>query len=337
MKKVIIGMMAAILFSAVIIVCSLNHKEEIVPEYVLTYAENQSENYPTTLGAYRFAELVKERTEGKVVIQVKHSGELGTQDEVIQQLQFGGIDLARVSISSISDELPRMNVLQLPFLYEDEEQMWNVLESTLGQTFLNSLERIGLVGLSWYEAGIRSFYSSEEPIETLDDLQGKIIRVQDSSMMKDWVEMLGATPVVVPYTDLYTAFEMKEIDVAENNWASYHSEKHYEVAKYYTVDEHTRVPELQLMSRKSWDKIPVVYRHIIMQCAKESAEYERELWVDYTAKAKEEAIAAGCKVTVWSEEELQKCKEMLLPLYEKYCSNYMYIIEEIQEMKDEIH
>ncbi len=337
MRKILMGILTLSLFIMVVSGCSREKEGEVVPEYVLTYAENQSENYPTTLGAYYFAELVEERTEGKVVIRIKHSGELGTQEEVVDQLQFGGIDLARVSISSISDEFPRMNVLQLPFLYENGEQMWNVLDSSLGETFLNSLEQIGLVGLSWYEAGTRSFYSTEEPLETLEDLEGKNIRVQDSSMMKDWVKMLGATPVVVPYTDVYTAFEMGVIDVAENNWTSYCSEKHYEVAKYYTVDEHTRVPELQIMSRKTWDKLPVVYRHIITQCANESAEYERELWEEYSAKAEQEAIAAGCVVTEWSEEEIQKCKEMLIPLYEKYCSNYMYIIEEIQEMKNEIH
>ena len=337
MKKLVISMAMSILCIAVFAACSLEKEKEVVPEYVLTYAENQSENYPTTQGAYYFAELVKEQTEGKVVIRVKHSGELGTQEDVVNQLQFGGIDLTRVSISAISDELPRMNVLQLPFLYETKEQMWNVLESEVGQSFLNSLEQIDLVGLSWYEAGTRGFYAAEEPIESIEDLQGKVVRVQDSAMMKDWIEMLGGTPVVVPYTDIYSAFEVGKIDVAENNWSSYHSEKHYEVAKYYTMEEHTRVPELQLMSRNTWDKLPVVYRNIITQCARKSAEYEKELWDEYSENAKAEAIKNGCVVTSWSKEEVQKCKDMIDPLYEKYCATYMYLIKEIQEKNYEIH
>ena len=311
--------------------CAGKKSDETVPEFILTYADNQSENYPTTLAAYKFAELVEERTEGKVIINIKHSGELGTQDDVIDQLQFGGIDLARVSLSSISDELPRMNVFQLPFLYETEQQMWDVLESSVGQTFLNSLEQIDLVGLSWYEAGTRSFYSVEEPVSCVEDLQGKNIRVQDSEMMRDYVRLLGGNPVSVPYTDVYEAFETKKIDVAENNWSSYCAEKHYEVAKYYTINEHTRVPEIQMMSRKTWDKLPIVYRYAILDCAKQSAKYEKELWDAYAEEAKAEAIAKGCIVTEWSEEEIQKCKEMVMPLYEKYCSVYMYLIENIQK------
>ena len=337
MKKLVIGMGIGILLIAVLIASSRKKETEVVPEFVLTYAENQSDKYPTTMGAYYFAELVKERTEGKVLIQIKYGGEMGTQEDVIQQLQFGGIDFARVSVSSLSDELPRMNVLQLPFLYETEEQMWDVLESDIGTSFMKDLEKIGLVGLSWYEAGARGFYASDAPIESIEDLQGKVIRVQDSSLMKDWVKMLGGIPVVVPYTDVYSAFETKKIDVAENNCASYASEKHYEVAKYYTVDEHTRVPELQIMSERTWDKLPFEYRNIISQCAKESAEYEKVLWDEYSEEARREAIAEGCVVTVWSEEEIQICKDMLKPLYEKYCSDYMYLIGEIQEKEYEIH
>lgn len=327
-KKICVLMFLAIM--SALVGCASGKNEEVVPEFILTYADNQSENYPTTLAAYRFAELVKEKTGGKVLIDIKHSGELGTQDDVVDQLQFGGIDLARVSLSSISDELPRMNVLQLPFLYETEEQMWDVLHSSVGQTFLNSLEQIELVGLSWYEAGTRSFYSAEEPIACVDDLQGKNIRVQDSEMMKDYIRMLGGNPVSVPYTDVYSAFEMGKIDAAENNWSSYSAEKHYEVAKYYTISEHTRVPEVQIMSRKSWDRIPIAYRYAILDCARKSAEYEKELWDAYAEEAKAEAIAEGCTVIEWSEEEVQKCKEKVMPLYEKYCSIYMYLIEDIQ-------
>lgn len=334
MKKVVSSIVIFVLIMT-FFTCYLFIKkdEEIEPEFVLTYAENQSGEYPTTQGAYKFAELVKERTEGKVLIEIKHSGELGTQREVIDQLQFGGIDLARISISAISDELSRMNVLQLPFLYKSEDQMWHVLKSEVGYTALNSLEKINLVGLSWYEAGTRSFYSSEEPIKTLEDLKGKTIRVQESELMKDWIEMLGGIPVEVPYSDVYSAFETGEIDVAENNWTSYVSEKHYEVAKYFTVTEHTRVPEMQIMSRRTWDQLPVRYRYIIMQCAEESAEYEKALWEEQTELAIEKAKEEGCVVLYFSEEEIQKCKDMVEPLYSEYCANFMYLIEDIQKLE----
>ena len=215
--------------------------------------------------------------------------------------------------------------------------MWDVLESEIGEFLLRNLQQIGLIGLSWYEAGARGFYSSEAPIATPEDLQGKIVRIQDSSMMRDWIKMLGGDPIAVPYSDVYSAFETKQIDVAENSYASYRSEKHYEVAKYYTEDEHTRIPEIQIMSARTRNELPFQYRNIIAQCAKESAEYEKELWDDYSEEARREAIAKGCEVVTWSEEDVQKCKDMLMPLYEKYCSDYMYLIKEIQEKEYEIH
>lgn len=331
MKKIIGYICIGVLFVASFIYYMYVRETEVVPEFVLTYAENQASNYPTTQGAYKFAELVEERTEGKVVIRIKHSGELGTEKEVLSQLQFGGIDLARLSLAALSDEVPRVNVLQLPYLYEDGEHMWNVLDSKLGESFLNNMDKAQVVGLSWYEAGTRSFYSAEEPIETIKDLEGKIIRIQDSEMMHDWVELFGGIPLFVPYTDVYEAFETGEIQVAENNWTSYVSEKHYEVAKYYTINEHARVPEVQLMSQKTWNQLPVQYRHIIQQCARESALFERELWIEENEKAKEKAISNGCIICEVSEEELQKSKEMMLPLYEKYCAPYMYLIEDIQK------
>ena len=201
--SVVIFAVAVISFTYLVF---LRREKIVEPEFVLTYAENQSKDYPTTQAAYQFAKLVEERTDGKVIIEVKHSSELGTQKEVVAQMQFGGIDMARISVSSIADDLPGMNVLQLPFLYHSEEQMRNVLESEVGDAALESLKVIGLVGLSWYEAGIRSFYSSKTGINTLSDLQGKRIRVQESELMIDLVEILGGNPVGVPYSDVYEAF-----------------------------------------------------------------------------------------------------------------------------------
>ena len=155
-----------------------------VPEFVLTYAENQPEDYPTTQGAYQFAKLVFERTEGRVEIQVSAGGVLGEEQSTIEQMQFGGIDFARVSLSSLSDFLPKMNVLQLPYLYTDADHMWQVLEGEIGDEFLDSLDGTGLVALSWYDAGARNFYSAKKPIETLEDMEGLRVRVQESELMK---------------------------------------------------------------------------------------------------------------------------------------------------------
>ena len=305
----------------------------VVPEYVLTYAENQSRNYPTTLGAYYFADLVHEKTEGKIEILIYDNSSLGSEPSVIQQLQLGGIDFSRISISSLADIAPQLHVVQMPYLYRDSEHMWKVLDGDVGQQILGAFEGSGMVPLSWYDAGSRSFYSTDKPIHTLEDLQGMRIRVPESSLMEDLISALGGIPVPMAFDKVYSALETGQIDGAENNWPSYESTGHHETAVYYTVDEHTRVPEVQLISRATWDKLPKQYQTVIVECAAKSAEYERLPWKRRTQSSKEYVIKNGCQVIELSAEEKQKFRSASLPVYEKYCSDYMDLIEEIRNIK----
>ena len=222
------------------------------PELILRYAENQPEDYPTTQAALAFADLVAERTEGRVKVVVYSGGELGAEQSVIEQMQYGGIDFARVSLSQLAEYQPALSVLQLPFLYTDAPQMWRVLDGEIGDEFLSGLGAMDLVGLSWFDAGVRSFYTREK-VETLADLAGLTLRVQESDMMSEMILDLGAKPAQVVYSRVYAALHNAEIDGAENNWPSYEAMGHYEVAPYFLKDEHTRVPELQLASEAAMD------------------------------------------------------------------------------------
>lgn len=305
--------------------------QDSVPEFVLTYAENQAEDYPTTLGAYKFAELVKERTGGRIEIQVNAGGVLGDEKTVIEQMQFGGVDFARVSLSPLAEFVPKLNVLQMPYLYTGREHMWRVLEGSIGDDFMDSFDGSHLVALSWYDAGARNFYNARKPIETLEDIKGMNIRVQESELMKDTMEALGAAPVPTAYGEVYSGLQTGRIDGAENNWPSYESTRHYEVAKYYTLDEHTRVPELQLAAQPTWDKLSPEYRSILKECALESAQYERQLWAEREKTSENLVRKAGCVVTELSPAEKVRFQEAVAPLYEKYCSGYMDIIVAIME------
>ena len=300
------------------------------PEYVLTYAENQPEGYPTVLGAQRFAELVQERTGGKVVIQVKYGGEYGSEAEVLEQMAFGGIDFARVSLAELSDEIPKLNVLQLPFLYEDAEHMWRILDGRIGEEFLTVFAEAELVGLSWYDAGARCFYTDAKPIRSPDSLSGLTVRVQESQLVMDMVTLLGGTPVTFPYGDVSYAFEMGMIDAAENNWPAYTILEHYRHAKYFTVDQHSRVPEIQLASRRTWDVLPQEYRDIIAECARESALYQRSLWQEQESEYREKAIDAGAIEVTLSPAARAQFRLLVEPLYERYCGDYMDLVEQIR-------
>lgn len=303
--------------------------EAVVPEFVLTYAENQAEDYPTTQGAYKFAELVNEKTGGRIEIQVNAGGVLGDERTVIEQLQFGGVDFARVSLSPLAEFVPKLNVLQMPYLYTGPEHMWKVLEGEIGDDFLNSFGGSNLVPLSWYDAGARNFYNSLRPVERLEDIKGMRIRVQESELMVDVVEALGASPTPMAFGDVYSNLQTGKVDGAENNWPSYESTRHYEVARYYTIDEHTRVPELQLVSQSTWKKLSPEYQEIIRACAQESAVYERQLWQEREKVSEEKIRQAGCVITELSPEEKARFQEAVSPMYEKYCADYVDIIDKI--------
>ena len=293
MKKrwIMIAGIALVLVAGVIWRYRSQHQKE--PEFVLSYAENQTEDYPTTLGAQKFADLVEERSNGRIQILVLAEGELGAESDVIAQMQYGGVDFARVSLSQLAEYIPQLNVLQMPYLYEDSAHMWRVLDGTIGDDFLDIVSQNELIGLSWYDAGARNFYNSKKPITCLEDMQGMRIRVQESEVMADMIEALGASAIPIPYADVYSALEQGTVDGAENNWPSYETMNHYEVAKYYTIDEHNRVPEMQICSKHTWSKLSEEDQQMILDCAKESALYERKLWKERESESEAKAIEQG--------------------------------------------
>lgn len=302
--------------------CASDTEASSATELVLRYAENQPEDYPTTQAALSFSSLVAERTNGRVKIVVYSGGELGAEQAVIEQVQFGGIDFARISLSQLTGYLPSLSLLQLPYLYEDAAHMWRVLDGEIGSEFMALLEQLDLVGLSWFDAGVRSFYTRKK-VTGLAELQGLVLRVQESDLMSRFIELLGATPVQLAYSRVYASLHSGEIDGAENNWPSYEAMGHYEDAPYFLRDEHARVPELQLASGEVMEKLAELdetYPDLIRECAAESAQLERRLWAEREAQAEQELRGRGIVVTELSEEEKSKFHAAVQPLYEEYAA-----------------
>lgn len=316
---------AAVLALCVFLVCFFrllaSPTIEPAPEYIFSYAENQPSDYPTAQGARRFAQLVEERTDGRIRIKIFPEGELGDEESVIQQLQYGGVDFARISVMSISDRIPMMNVLQLPYLYRDSSHMWKVLDGEIGQKFMDALGDYDLKGLSWYDAGARHFYNWVRPIEKLEDMRGLKIRVAQSQLMEAMVAALGAKPVELDYSNVYAALETGEINGAENNWPSYETMRHYEVAPYITEDAHNRIPEMQIMSAATWNRLSPEDQEIILTCAKESAQYQRELWAKQEEESRAHLSKGDCVITQLSEEEHGRFRRAVMPLYQRFCSD----------------
>ena len=287
---------------------------------ILRYAENQPEDYPTSKAAKAFAELVAQRTGGRVKVLVYSGAELGAEQSVIQQMRFGGVDFSRVSLSQLAEYEPELSVLQLPYLYSDAQQMWRVLDGSIGDEFLAMLDGMDLVGLSWFDAGVRSFYTREK-VTGLDDLQGLTIRVQESDMMSDMITALGAKPAQVVYSKVYAALHNAEIDGAENNWPSYEVMGHYEVAPFFLKDEHTRVPEVQLASPAVMEKLAALdesFPEVIRACARESAQTERELWARREANAEQNMRKRGICVTELDDAEKARFRAAVQPMYDAF-------------------
>lgn len=309
-------------------------KRKKVPEYVFSYADNQTGNYPTVQAARRFADQVNQETDGRIEIRVYPNAELGDEDSTVRQVSYGGIDFCRCSLSNLPDYSEETLVLQLPYLYEDRDHMWRVLDGEIGVQVKESFQGSGMVALSWFDAGVRNFYTTDEAIRCLEDMQGMKIRVQQAELAEDMVEALGAEAVPIVYEAVKDALQTGEIDGAENNWASYEAMQHDEIARYYTVDEHMRVPELMLVSSATWEQLSAEDQATIQRCADAAGLYERELWTARETSAREKCLQEGTVEIVLPEREKKRFRDAVSPLYKKYCGDYAELVEKINEIRD---
>lgn len=322
------------LFALMVLLCGCTQMPETeqTVKLVLRYADNQSADYPTTVAAHFFADLVEEQTEGQIRIRVYCDGELGDELSTLEQLRFGGIDMARLSTGTLTEQNEELTLLTMPYLYEDADHMWRVLDGPIGKRFLDSVSSSGILGLSWYDAGARSFYTST-PINRLEDLEGLRIRVQESESMRQMVTLLGAVAQPLAYDQVYAALFVSKVDGAENNLPSYMSAGHSRLAPYFLQDEHSRLPEMQVMSAAARDKIAAVnedYLDVVVKCARESAKYERILWQERMAQSRVDAARAGVTFTELDADELQKFRNAVRPLYDALPQEKQELVEQIR-------
>lgn len=301
------------------------------PTMVLRLADNQPADYPTTIGDLDFAERVNKATNGRIKIEVYHSGQLGDEKSVIEQIQMGALDFARVNAQPLGEFSDKINVLNLPYLFDSEEHLWKVLNGEVGQEILDSLAGANMIGLTYYDSGSRNFYNTKRPVRTPADMAGLKIRVQQSDLMVDLVTALGASATPMAYGEVYNALKTNVIEGAENNWPSYYSTSHYEAAPYITLDHHTRTPEVLLASKVLWDKLSESDRQIILEAARASQDVQRKAWDEYEQKSIEAVKAAGN--TIVEVTDFKPWQDAVAPLYEKYGAPYKDLIEKIKAAK----
>lgn len=299
---------------------------------VLRLAETQTETYPATMGAIEFARLVNERSGGRIKIEVFPGGQLGGDEQaIIEQVQFGAIDLTRVNLAPMTEFAPVLNLFQMPFLFENAEHMHKVIDSDLGIKMLDSVEESDFIGLGLYDAGTRNFYNSVRPITKLEDMKGLKLRTPQSQLVIDMVETLGAVPTPMAFGEVYSSLQTGVIDGAENNWVSYDQNSHYEVAKYLTLDAHTAPPEILICSKMVFDKLTSEDQELMKQAARDSVVYEREQYGKVEQASKDKVLADGSEVS--ELENRTEFEEAVAPLYEKYAGDFMDELEQIKAIK----
>ena len=275
---------------------------------VLKLGHSLDQNHPVHKAMIFMAEKLHEKSAGRLQLQVFPNGQLGAETELIEQLQRGALAMAKTSTAPLESFIPEMAVFGVPYVFRDEEHFWTVLEGETGKLLLEACLAKGLRGLCYYDAGARSFYSIDRPILSPSDLRGLKIRVQKSKTAMDMVAALGASPTPVPYGELYTALQQKMVDGAENNPPSFFNSRHFEVCKHLSLDEHTRVPDLLLMSEMKWKSLSTQEQQWVQSAAEESARYQRQLWKEGIDRVTEALVDEG--VTIHTPEKMTFAKRV---------------------------
>lgn len=285
-------------------------------ETTLRSSDTHPDGYPTVEGVKAMAEEVKEKTGGRICIEVFPSSQLGEEKDTIEQTQFGVIDMVRASFGTFNDIVPETQIFSLPYLFRSSEHMYAVMDGPIGEELAAVFEQYDLIALAYYDGGARSFYNSQKPIQSIDDLEGMKFRVMQNDVFVDMMSALGANATPMPYGEVYSSIQTGVIDGAENNYPSFDSSGHAEVAKYFTLDEHLMVPELVAISKVTWDNMTPEDQAILREAAKNSAVTERELWAAQEKASEEKVVAAGVEIV----KEIDKTPfiEAMTPVYEKY-------------------
>ena len=302
-------------------------------EVTLRSSDTHPDGYPTVTAVQEMGRLLEEKTGGRLCVEVFHSAQLGEEKDTIEQTRFGVIDLNRVSMAPFNGLIPETAILSLPYLFRSTDHMHHVLDGEIGQQILDTFTAQDLIALAYYDPGARSFYNREKPIKSIDDLKGMKFRVIQSDVFVDMAAALGANAVPMPYGEVYSAIETGVIDGAENNWPSYESSGHYEVAKYYTLDEHTMVPEVLVMSKASFDKLTPEDQAAVREAAAESVPFNREKWAAREKESEAKVRAAGVEVV--TDIDKAPFVAAMGPVYEKYASTpeLKKLVEDIQAVE----
>jgi tripartite ATP-independent transporter DctP family solute receptor len=287
--------------------------------------------YPNTVAMDKFAELLKEKSGGKLTVKMYHSGTLGSQPDAIEQLRIGGIEIGNFNLGPLGPIVPEANVVSLPFIFKDVDHMWRVLDGKAGDIINEGMTKFGIVPLAWYDAGARSFYNSKKPIMKPEDVVGMKVRVMNNDLYSGMISALGGNPSPMAFAEVYQSLKTGVVDGAENNWPSYESTGHFEVAKFYSMSQHLIIPETLCINAKVWQGLSPEDQKIVKEAAVESAMLQRKLWKEREKASEEKVLAGGVQFNEIPDKS--GFQAAMKPVYDKFLKdnpNLKTLVETIQ-------
>ncbi|MBE3637941.1 TRAP transporter substrate-binding protein [Mangrovicoccus algicola] len=275
------------------------------------YASNAT---PTIEAMDKFAELVEEKTGGDVTVQFFPDGQLGGERELVEMVKGGLLDMTKVSGGLMESFAPIYGVFSMPYLFDDEAHFYTAMDKpeVMDPVYQATADQ-GFVGLTYYNSGARSFYLKDGPVKTVEDLKGKKIRVMQSPTSIAMVEMLGAAPIAMGQAEVYTSIQQDVLDGAENNEYALTVARHGEVAKYYTYDQHSRIPDVVLISTAALDRLSEENRAAVVAAAEESTEFHKQVWGEAIEAEKAKAEEMGVE---FFDTDVAQFQEAVAPMYE---------------------
>lgn len=287
--------------------------------------------YPNTVALDQFAKEITDKTGGRINVKPYHGGVLGSQPDAIEQTRNGALDFANFSMGPMGPIIPATNILSLPFLFKGEAHMHRVMDGPVGQKLSDAMSEKGLVSVGWYDAGSRSFYNSKKPIMTPDDLKGMKIRVMNNELYVQMVGEMGGNATPMAFAEVFQSLKTGVIDGAENNYPSFESTNHFEVAKYYSITEHLIIPECICIAKASWDKLSKEDQAIVREAGKNSSALQRKLWAERSIASRKKVEASGVKVN--DVQNKQAFQDAMKPVYDAFIKknpDLAALIKEVQ-------
>lgn len=303
---------------AVSLLCALLAPAIAQPQMLRT-AETHPTDYPTTVALRHMSEQLAARSADAMRLKIYAGGQLGEERDALELTVLGSIDVARVSMAPLNAIADETIVFSMPFLFRSTEHLRAVLDGDIGAELLKGLKPYGLIGLAYYDSGARSLYNTQKPIRAPGDIAGLKIRVQNSDVAVAMIEAMGGNPTPMGFGQVYEALMLGAIDGSENNWPSFESAGHFEVATYYSLTRHTMVPDVVVVSKSRWDTLSTAQRDVLRDSARDSVTVMRQAWDERVERSRHRLISQG--VEVIERVDSAAFADSVRPVYERFIDN----------------